>query len=76
MFVPAANNIVTLHVEFGTKFSGNMYVMISYISIFDKNDYNFASLHGWVTVINLCAIYCCKTKSIAEPVFIYSSITL
>lgn len=31
MFVPAVNNIVTLHVEFGTNFSVNMYAMISYI---------------------------------------------
>lgn len=31
MFVPAVNNIVTLHVEFDTNFSVNMYAMISYI---------------------------------------------
>lgn len=31
MFVPAVNDIVTLHVEFGTNFSVNMYAMISYI---------------------------------------------
>lgn len=31
MFVPAVNNRVTLHVEFGTNFSVNMYAMISYI---------------------------------------------
>lgn len=31
MFVPAVNNILTLHVEFGTNFSVNMYAMTFYI---------------------------------------------